>query len=146
MKAEIKISRFIFTEKSTISELYFNGTRIGYTLEDKDRNLDNSMTLEKIKSIKEYGVTAIPTGVYEAKLFNSPKHGDTILLEDVKGFSMIEMHVGNFPSDSLGCLLVGSSFGTDVVKNSKATIKKLIELVKDAESIIVIIFRKTSIN
>ncbi len=142
MKAEIKVIRFKFTEKSTISELYFNGTLIGYTLEDKDRGLDNSMTLEKIKSIKQYGETAIPTGVYEAEIYQSPSHGTVILLKDVKGFSMIEIHVGNFPKDSLGCLLVGSSHGTDVVKNSKATMKKLLELVKNADSIIVSIFRK----
>ena len=142
MNAELKVIRFKFTEKSTISELYFNGTLIGYTLEDKDRGLDNSMSEEKIKSIKKYGETAIPTGAYEAKLYNSPAHGEVILLKDVKGFTMIEIHIGNFPKDSLGCLLVGSSYGTDVVKNSKATMKKLLELVKDAEHIIVTIFRK----
>lgn len=146
MKAELKVIRFKFTEKSTISELYFNGTLIGYTLEDKDRLLDDSMSLDKIKAIKQYGETAIPTGVYEAELYESPTHGTVILLKDVKGFSMIEFHVGNFPKDSLGCLLVGSSYGVDVVKNSKATMKKLIELVKDAEGIIVTIFRKAQIN
>lgn len=142
MKAEIKVIRFKFTDQSTISELYLNGTLLGYTLEDKDRGLDNNMSLEEIKKVKVFGVTAIPVGVYPITLYNSPKHGYVPLLHNVKGFDMIEIHSGNFPKDSLGCLLVGSSFGQDVVKNSKATMKKLMEELVKYDDIILIILRR----
>ena len=142
MKAELKVIRFLFTEKSTISEFYLNGTLFGYVLEDKDRGLDNSMTEEQIKKIKKFGETAIPTGVYEVKLFNSPSHGIVPQLEDVKGYTYIQIHVGNFPKDSLGCLLLGSSYGTDAVKNSKATVKKLVQELEKYDDIIISIFRK----
>ncbi len=121
MNVELKVLRFNFSSLSTISEFYFNNTLFGYTLEDRDRGLDSSMTEEEIKYVKIFGSTAIPTGVYKTILYNSPKHGKVPLLQNVKGFDMIEIHAGNFPKDSLGCLLLGSSFGIDVVKNSKNT-------------------------
>jgi hypothetical protein len=141
-KAQIKVIRFKFTELSTISEFYLNDRLFGYTLEDRDRGLNDTMSLEEIEKIKVYGVTAIPTGTYNVSLYDSPKHGRVPLLHNVKGFDMIEIHVGNFPKDSLGCLLLGSSFKEDTVKNSKSTVEKLVSELSLYTDINITIFRK----
>lgn len=131
MNAELKVIRFKFTEKTTISELYLNNTLFCFTLEDTDRGLTSEMSLEEIKEKKQYGITCIPTGEYKVTLFNSPRHGRVPLLHDVKGYSMVEIHKGNFAEDSLGCLLVGTSFGEDRVNYSGVAFRNLMaELVK----------------
>lgn len=71
----------------------------GYSCEDVDRG-DGAA---KVK-----GRTAIPVGTYAVKLYNSPKHGpDTPELVDVPGFQHIQIHSGNGPQDTEGCLLFG---------------------------------------
>lgn len=71
----------------------------GYSCEDLDRG-DGAA---KVK-----GATAIPVGVYQVRLYNSPKHGpDTPELVGVPGFQHVQMHSGNGPQDTLGCLLLG---------------------------------------
>ena len=51
---------------------------------------------------------AIPAGTYPVTLYFSPKRGLNVpLLHDVPGRSFIEIHVGNWISDSDGCILVG---------------------------------------
>ena len=71
----------------------------GYSCEDVDRG-DGAA---KIK-----GRTAIPVGTYAVKLYNSPKHGpNTPELVDVPGFQHVQIHSGNGPQDTEGCLLFG---------------------------------------
>lgn len=142
MVAQIKAIRFQFTKKSTISECYLNNTLFGYFIEDTDRGLDDTMSLEEIQEKKKYGITAIPSGTYNIEFYNSPKHGKVPLLKNVKDWDMVEIHPGNFASDSLGCLLLGSSFGNDVVKNSKNTVKKFIEELEKYDSMFITISRR----
>lgn len=129
---EIKVVRFQFTEESTIGELYLNGTLFAYTLEDVDRGLVSTMTLDEIKSIKIQNETCIPYGNYDIDLYNSPKHGYLVpLLKNVLGFDMVEMHIGNTKKDTDACILVGSSIRVNMVQNSKITFQKLMnEIVK----------------
>ena len=50
----------------------------------------------------------IPVGTYKVTRFFSPKRQYFVgLLHDVPGRSMIEMHIGNFPHDTDGCILLG---------------------------------------
>ncbi len=80
------------------------------------------------------GVSCIPAGVYKAKKYNSPQHGEVILLIDVHGRTFIEIHAGNFTRQILGCILVGDGIkyldGDSIpdVSNSKATLKELLAL------------------
>lgn len=93
-----------------------------WTLEDQDRGLTSDMDPEKIKAIKVYGKTAIPTGRYRIELRVSQKFKDrpwckqfgglVPCILDVPGFSAIEMHVGNTIDDTDGCPLVGMVRGT----------------------------------
>lgn len=53
-------------------------------------------------------------------------------LIDVAGRSDIRIHIGNFPRDTLGCLLVGTTRTPDLVGNSAAAFKSLVTLIKTA--------------
>lgn len=57
------------------------------------------------------GRSAIPAGSYFVKWFDSPKHGKVFLLEDVPSRDMVEIHIGNGPTDTEGCILVGNQYG-----------------------------------
>ena len=88
-----------------------------WTLEDEDRGLTQDMDPEKIKAVKVYGKTAIPTGRYRVVLQVSPSLKDRSyakpyggrfpVLVGVPGFSGVMIHPGTTTSDTRGCLLVG---------------------------------------
>ena len=52
----------------TIGHLYIDGSYFCDTLEDKDRGLDSSMSIDSINRIKVHSTTAIPTGTYNITL------------------------------------------------------------------------------
>lgn len=128
---ELLVVRRKKTELSTIGDIYVNGVKKWVSLEDKDRGLTSQMTLAQIAAIKVKGVTAIPTGRYLLKKYNSPKHGWCLLVVGVLGFSMIEWHVGNYARDTDGCLLAGMSVSSqpDMINSSKQAIKEINDLV-----------------
>lgn len=78
------------------------------TIEDTDRGLSDSMSVDYIKKLKVYAETAIPTGVYNINLNTiSPKYGskqfykDTCngcvpRLEKVKGYEGILIHTRKY--------------------------------------------------
>lgn len=89
---------------------------------------------------------AIPPGTYDVEIQFSPEHGRRVpVLQNVPGFTMIEIHWGNFefphldsqgqmhPPDSLGCLVVGKQRKTDEVDNSVATFNILVAMLDQAE-------------
>ena len=49
----------------------------------------------------------IPAGVYHWRKFNSPNNGPCLLLENVPGRTMIEMHSANFMLQLRGCIAPG---------------------------------------
>lgn len=118
MKLEVK--RRWFTGKSTIGELWVNGERFSFTLEPETRE-------DEVKP------RAIPEGVYGVEIGWSPRHQRMIpIVEGVPGFVGIEIHVGNFPRDTEGCLLVGGSKGEDEVGESAAAFSELFALMERA--------------
>ena len=52
---EIVLKRIAKKDSYTIGRLYINGVRVCDTIEDKDRGLDDSMSVEDIKAKKVYG-------------------------------------------------------------------------------------------
>lgn len=88
-----------------------------WTLEDEDRGLTQDMDLAKIKTIKQYGKTAIPRGRYRVELRVSQKFKDrpwckpfgglVPYILDVPGFDGVAIHVGTTPDDTDGCPLLG---------------------------------------
>lgn len=105
--------------QTTIGKMLVDGAFECYTLEDKDRGLTQSMTIAQIAAIKVYGATAIPTGTYEIVIKWSPKHKRMLPhLLNVPGYGEIEIHIGNFAKDTLGCILLGASEEKDFIGSS----------------------------
>ncbi|MPR36905.1 DUF5675 family protein [Salmonirosea aquatica] len=99
-------------KNSTLSILYIDGVRRGYVVEDKDRDLTSDMPLAELMTTKVHGQTAIPTGRYRIGLRESPTFKRTYpWLLNVPGFEYIYIHKGNWIKDTLGCVLVGLSWG-----------------------------------
>ena len=79
-------------------------------------------------------VSCIPEGTYNWIIYQSPRHGKVLLLKDVPGRSMIEMHVGNYTSDILGCILPGKNHsdingdGIIDVTSSRKTMNKILSV------------------
>jgi len=125
----LKVKRNEFNPDWTLGELYINGVKDGYTVEDEIR-------LEKVK-----GESAIPYGIYPLGLRQSPKFStsflysdinnilieakdkskypnikdfrnhDLIWIKNVPGFEYILLHWGNTDDDTEGCLIVGARQG-----------------------------------
>ena len=119
-------------EGYTIGQLYIDGVFFSNTLEDKDRGLTSSMSLEEIKRIKKAGITAIPTGTYKIRMdITSPKYsnrewfinncnkGKVPRLENVPGYAGILIHPGNIAEHTDGCILVGKNDVKGKVTKSK---------------------------
>lgn len=122
----IRIDRAWKKKGYTISRVIVNGVRFGdgehwcSILEDEDRGLDSTMSLDEIAAVKVKGATAIPRGVYEIKVTYSPrfKRNLPILLE-TKGFVGVRIHGGNSAEDTEGCLLPGVNNVVGRVTNSR---------------------------
>lgn len=127
----------------TVGNLYINGKWIANTLEDVDRNLNSSMSIEQIKAIKKSNETAIPTGTYEVTLdIFSPKFGNKSFYKklcngklprilNVKGFDGVLIHCGNTNLDTSGCILVGRNLEKGKVLKSQETFEKLYKILKE---------------
>jgi hypothetical protein len=123
----------------TIGSLYVDGEYFCDTLEDTDRGLTQEMPLEEIRRIKIPHETAIPTGVYRVIVNMSPAKKRMLpRLLDVPGFSGILIHRGNTKNDSSGCILVGENKVKGKVINSTQYEKKLVEILTDTETTIMI--------
>lgn len=126
-----------------IGKLYIDGEYFCDVIEDTDRGLDNSMSVEEILKKKIKGETAIPTGVYKIEITYSPKYKRMMpLLIGVKGYSGIRIHSGNTSKDTEGCLLVGRNTKVGMVTESRITYQKLFARLQKAKDIVIEIIRK----
>jgi hypothetical protein len=131
---ELKLIRKDRTEESTIGDLSINGVFECYILEDKDRGLTQSMSLEEIKALKIHGKTAIPSGAYQVAITFSNRFQKYLpLLIDVPGFSGIRIHSGTNADHSSGCLLPGEFKNTNRVAESRKAFQKLFDKLKAVE-------------
>lgn len=141
-RMRLTLKRIAFRDTYTIGRLYINGKYFCDVLEDKDRGLDDSMTVEEILKKKKYGQTAIPTGIYRIQITYSPKYKRMMpLILNVKGYSGIRIHSGNTSKDTLGCLLVGKNTKVGMVTDSRNTYGRLFALMKDEKDITIEIKR-----
>lgn len=130
---------------STPGALLIDGVKFCDTMEDVDRGLLSTMTLQEIQSKKIYGDTAIPKGKYRFNIdVVSPKFkdrqwakfcgGKLPRLENVPGFEGVLIHVGNTPKDTLGCLLVGVANSDTMITNSVVTFQSLYKKIEEAKA------------
>jgi len=114
-KANLLLIRDTFTEKSTIGKLYFDGEFYGHTLELPWK--DN-----------EKRVSCIPKGVYEVKKRHTEESKykyEHLHILDVENRELILMHVGNYPKNSKGCILLGNTRALNFVGESRKAFYKL---------------------
>ena len=124
---ELKLIRKYRCSNYCIDKLYINNEYFSDALEDPDRGLTDSMSLEEIKKIKIKGNTCIPYGTYNITITYSPRFKKNLpLLNNVKGFDGIRIHSGNKPQDTEGCLLPGFNKVKGQVIDSRVTTDKLI--------------------
>lgn len=130
----------------TIGKLYIDGKYFSDTIEDKDRDLTQLTSLEKIKSIKIKNETAIPTGTYSVNMnIISPKFKDRTWakpyggkiprLINVPGFDGVLIHPGTDQNSTSGCIIVGQNKVVGKVINSQATFKRLMTILSTKEPI-----------
>jgi hypothetical protein len=112
---DIVVQRKWLTNNSTCGEMSINGEFFAYTLEPR---------YDQAKG-KPF---AIPEGVYGVDLLPSA-HFQMITphVQNVPGFTEIEIHPGNYPKDTEGCCLVGSMHSEDFIGNSKLTFLNLMK-------------------
>jgi len=114
-KANLLLIRDTFTDKSTLGKLYFNGEFYGHTLELPWK--DN-----------EKRVSCIPKGVYEVKKRHTEESKykyEHLHILDVENRELILMHVGNYPKNSKGCILLGNTRALNFVGESRKAFYKL---------------------
>jgi hypothetical protein len=101
-------------------------------------NGQSYQTLEPtVRPQKIAGQTAIPAGQYAlalrtegemnsvyTEMFGSAFHKGMLWLQDIPNFTDVYLHIGNYPKDTEGCILVGTARGklndVDAVLNSRA--------------------------
>ena len=130
---ELRLERKYRNNNYCIDKLYINGKYFSDALEDPDRGLTDTMSLEEIKKIKIKGNTCIPYGTYNITITYSPRFKKNLpLLNNVKGFDGIRIHSGNKPQDTEGCLLLGFNKVKGQVIDSRVTTDKLIAQIQQA--------------
>jgi hypothetical protein len=130
----ITLQRVRQAAKATFGTLTINGDIVA-TLEDM------------IREEKVYGETAIPAGTYQLELRNEggktltyakrfPKmHKGMIWLRNVPNFTYVYIHIGNFPDDTEGCILVGEKARSRSLQSSTSAYKRIYpKIVKMIES------------
>ena len=139
---EILVERKWKKPNYTIGVMSIDGKRFCETLEDVDRNLNSSMTVEQIKAIKKSNETAIPTGTYKITLDTfSPRFGNKSFYKkvcggklprilNIKGFDGVLIHCGNTNLDTSGCILVGRNLEVGKVLKSQETFERLYRILK----------------
>jgi len=112
------IIRDTFTDKSTIGTLYINGESFCDTLENPW--LDN-----------QRNISCIPEGQYKVRLRLARESATRdylhLLVQDVPNRDFILLHIGNYPSQTQGCILVGNGREQDIVENSRLAMDLVIK-------------------
>lgn len=141
---ELKLRRIAKKNGYTIGKLSINGKYFSDTLEDSDRGLNSSMSLDVLKHKKLAHITAIPTGRYQvvmnvvspklskSKFYKQFGEGRVPRLLNVPAFEGILIHCGNTAKDTDGCILVGKNSKVGMVLDSKITYSKLYPLLEAA--------------
>lgn len=107
---------------------------LGTLYNEKGLEIAKTFELPFVNNMKS--ISCIPFDEYRCKKDNTGRHRYWKIL-DVKGRMAIEFHVGNYASDSDGCILLGQSWGImrnektgDMelsITSSKDTFKKIID-------------------
>ncbi len=108
-------------------------TRLDWT----DKGVFGHLVLEGFDCVTlERHDTMIPAGTYKVSVYHSPRlNRDVLLLHDVPGRTMIEIHNANWENQLEGCVAVGKQRAGFAVENSVDTLNHLLEAVKKADDL-----------
>jgi len=117
---------------------YGNIQTLGFMTALDDLNvIYTCKTLELPWKQNQNSISCIPGGTYSVKKHTSPHFSHCFWIQNVPGRSEILIHKGNFYTDILGCILVGSAY-SDInqdgyldVKDSTNTINHLYALMPE---------------
>jgi hypothetical protein len=111
--SNLRVHRTKFDSRCTMGNFYLEGQQVAFTLEPP--KLDPPAKPR-----------AIPAGTYKFIIAYSPVHGRLLpLLINVPDFTGVEIHIGNWPKDTKGCILVGKQQGDDVVEHSAEAFQEI---------------------
>lgn len=134
----LTIERRYKGERYTIGSLYIDGRYFSDVIEDRDRGLDSTMPVNKIRRMKVQNATAIPYGRYKIDMntvsprfrnryWAKPYGGIVPRLLAVPCYSGVLIHVGTDENSTSGCLIVGENKVKGKVINSAVTYTKLMD-------------------
>ena len=141
---ELKLNRIARKNGYTIGRLSINGKYFCDTLEDSDRGLSSSMSLDILKKKKLPHITAIPTGRYQitmdvispkfskSKFYQQFGEGRVPRLLNVPAYQGVLIHCGNTAKDTDGCILVGKNTKVGMVLDSRQAYTNLYPLLEAA--------------
>lgn len=113
---KLDLVRRWLTDASTVGELYVDGERECFVLEDRHRP----------NQPKVAGATCVPCGRYEIIITPSTRFKrDLPLLMGVPGFAGVRIHPGNTVADTEGCLLPGRIRHGESVQESRLAFVEL---------------------
>jgi len=101
---------------------------------DEGKKLFNCKTLELPWLNNKRNESCIPLGNYKVVARQSARYNKHYHIEDVPGRSFVLIHIGNYYTQTKGCILVGKSV-SDIngdgyldVTNSKSALQELLKL------------------
>jgi Family of unknown function (DUF5675) len=110
---KLRIERQHIGKNCTSGQISLEGSIVGYTLE---RPWQGNIPL----------ISSIPPGRYNGHVRKNTNDRWRIELTDVPGRTNVQLHVGNFVADGLGCVLIGANLSQDLcaLTDSKKTFDK----------------------
>jgi Family of unknown function (DUF5675) len=98
---KLRIERQHTGKDCTSGQISLEGNIVGYTLE---RPWQRNIPL----------ISSIPSGRYHGHVRTNTSDRWRIELTDVPGRTNVQLHVGNFVADGLGCVLIGANLKQDL--------------------------------
>ena len=113
-----------------LKRTYFNDATIGtLCILGEDNPVWHTLELPNLDNQKNK--SCIPEVCYEVKPYSSKNYPNVWELQNVHGRTNILIHVGNFTSNTEGCILIGTGAGymrdEKAVTNSRVAIEQLRE-------------------
>ena len=129
---KLTLKRIALRPTYTIGKLYIDNVYFCDTIEDTVRDINKNGKFDNGEK-KVHSKTAIPYGTYEIKWTYSPRFKKyTPQLMNVPSFEGIRIHAGNTSADTEGCLILGENKQVVKVLNSRTTINKFYQIIKEA--------------
>lgn len=119
---KLRLVRDILTDVSTEGKLFVDGTFFSFTLELPVRDgLPGS---------------AIPPGIFPVNIrFSNHFNRNVLHIDNIPYRSSIEIHPGNWVSNTRGCVLVGADRGENLIEHSATVSEELFSRVMQAHGV-----------